>query len=173
MLGVKAGDLGKMGLLFDRHHKALFGFVFRMTGEFNQSEDIVQNVFYRMIKYRHTFTGNGEFKTWMYHLTRNLLKDGYSRAKKVEYSDELEGLAVTEVEDSAELQLEKQQEKERLNEALQLLKEEHREVLILSKYQELSYKEIAEVMHTSEGNIKVKVHRAMKELKEIYLGKTV
>ena len=68
-----------------------------------------------------------------------------------------------------DVQLEKKQESESIHEALSKLSPEHREVLLLSRFQELSYNEIAVVMNTSEGNIKVKVHRAMKELKRIYL----
>ena len=52
MLQVKAGDLDKMGLLFERYHRPLFGFLFRMTGQTEASEDMVQTVFYRMLKYR-------------------------------------------------------------------------------------------------------------------------
>lgn len=46
-----------------------------MTYNKEASEDMVQNVFYRMLKYRHTFTGKGEFKVWMFHLGRNMLRD--------------------------------------------------------------------------------------------------
>ncbi|MDZ7933763.1 MAG: sigma factor-like helix-turn-helix DNA-binding protein [Emticicia sp.] len=47
---------------------------------------------------------------------------------------------------------------------------EHREVLVMGRFQELSYQEITDILGTSEGNIKVRVHRAMKELKSIYLS---
>jgi RNA polymerase sigma factor (sigma-70 family) len=79
MLKVKNGDLDKLGLLFERHHRALFGFVFHMTGQRELSEDMVQNVFYRILKYRHTFRGDGEFKTWMYHMARNVINDNGGR----------------------------------------------------------------------------------------------
>lgn len=59
MLQVKAGDVDKMGLLFERYHRKLFGFLYHLTGRADASEDLVQNVFYRMLKYRHTFTGEG------------------------------------------------------------------------------------------------------------------
>ncbi|MEZ4903238.1 MAG: RNA polymerase sigma factor [Spirosomataceae bacterium] len=52
------------------------------------------------------------------------------------------------------------------------LNPEYREVLILSRFQELPYQEIAQILGTSEGNIKVRVHRAMKELKQIYLNQS-
>src|SRR5215831_4095206 len=82
MLSVKAGDLDKMGLLFERHHRALYNFFYYMTGNRESSEDMVQNVFFRMLKYRHTFSGEGEFRTWMYHLGRNVLKDFIKKNKR-------------------------------------------------------------------------------------------
>src|SRR5579872_5191334 len=75
MLQVKAGDLERMGLLFERHHRALFGFLFHLTQRHEASEDMVQTVFYRMLKYRRSFTEGSNFSGWMYHIARNVLKD--------------------------------------------------------------------------------------------------
>ena len=66
MLRVKAGDLNRMGLLFERYHRELFGFLYHSSSDADTSEDMVQTVFYRMLKYRHTFTGEGAFSSWMY-----------------------------------------------------------------------------------------------------------
>src|SRR5579872_3951174 len=75
MLQVKAGDLERMSLLFERHHGALFGFLFHLTQRREASEDMVQTVFYRMLKYRNSFTEGSHFSGWMYHIARNVLKD--------------------------------------------------------------------------------------------------
>src|ERR1700742_1666571 len=75
MLQVKAGDLERMSLLFERHHRALFGFLFHLTLRREASEDMVQTVFYRMLKYRNSFTEASSFSGWMYHIARNVLKD--------------------------------------------------------------------------------------------------
>lgn len=98
MLKVKSGDLDKMSLLFERHHRPLYGFLFHSTGQKESSEDMVQNVFYRMLKYRHTFKGEGKFKTWMYHLARNVLNDYVKKNKSfvykndwIEYAEKLPG----------------------------------------------------------------------------------
>ncbi len=61
MLKVKSGDLDKLGLLYERHKKRLFGFFYKMNSDASLSEDLVQNVFVRMLKYKHTFTGEGSF----------------------------------------------------------------------------------------------------------------
>lgn len=169
MSKVKAGDLDKLGLLFERYHRALFGFLFHMTHERELSEDLVQNVFYRMLKYRHTFTGEGEFKTWMYHLARNVVNDHGRSMKRTtkhldidEFAERIGGGA------SAEMPLHKKQELATLQLAMSRLPSDSREILVLSKFQELKYQEIARVLAISEGAVKVRVHRAVTQLKEIF-----
>lgn len=170
MLKVKGGDLDKMGLLFERYHRVLFGFLYHSIGNRATSEDLVQTVFYRMLKYKHTFTGEGEFKTWMYHLARNVLNDFIKKNHRIVYQEDIKITSERAFsEPSIEANIEKKQENEALHKALNKLSAEHKEVLILSRFQELNYQEIAQIMNTSEGNIKVKVHRAIKELKSIFL----
>ncbi|HEX9956125.1 MAG TPA: RNA polymerase sigma factor [Fibrella sp.] len=171
MLKVKAGDLNRMGLLFERYHRELFGFLYHMSGNPDASEDMVQTVFYRMLKYRHTFTGEGSFRTWMYHLARNVLADSVRQNRRSAqqydvqaYAERIGGGTL------ADESLQKEQELALLQEALAQLSADHREVLVMSRYQELKYEEIARVLNTTEGAVKVRVHRAMNELKKIYLS---
>jgi RNA polymerase sigma factor (sigma-70 family) len=169
MLRVKAGDLDRMSLLFERHHRALYGFLFHMTHHREASEDMVQSVFYRMLKYRHTFTGEGQFITWMYHLARNVLSDHVKKNKDHsqthtidDWADKLGGGVDTGG------QLEKKESKVQLYAAMQRLSAEHREVLTLNRLQELRQQEIADILGISAGAVKVRVFRAMQELKNIY-----
>ncbi len=162
--------MNKMGLLFERYHRELFGFLYHMSGSADASEDMVQTVFYRMLKYRHTFTGDGSFRSWMYHLARNVLVDSVQKNKRsahhhdvTEYAERIGGGA------RADETLQKEQELATLQNALAKLSPEYREVLVLSRYQELKYEEIARILNVSEGAVKVRVHRAMNELKKLYL----
>lgn len=171
MLKVKSGDLNRMGLLFERYHRELFGFLYHMSSNPDASEDMVQTVFYRMLKYRHTFTGEGEFRTWMYHLARNVLTDSVKQNKRSAqqydvqtYAERIGGGPL------ADESLHREQEMAQLQEALARLSADHREVLVMSRYQELKYEEIARILNTTEGAVKVRVHRAMNELKKIYLN---
>ena len=170
MLKVKNGDLDKMSLLFERYHKPLFGFLFHMTGERESSEDMMQNVFLRMLKYRNGFAGTGEFKTWMYHLARNILNDHFKKHKKMpvlqkltDFEEKIEGA------DHVGRQFERKQEMKTLLSAMKLLSTENRELLMLCRFQELKYNEIAQVLNISEGAVKVRVYRALGQLKENYL----
>ena len=169
MLQVKNGELDKMALLFKRYHRQLFGFLFNMTGQREASEDMVQNVFYRMLRSRHTFTGNGEFKTWMYHLARNVLKDHFRKNKKnsghYDVTDFAERIAGGTLADEA---IEKNQEWSILQQALTHLNEENREALVLSRFQNMKYHEIAAIMNITEGAVKLRIFRAMTQLKNMY-----
>jgi RNA polymerase sigma-70 factor (ECF subfamily) len=170
MLKVKNGDSDRLGLLFERYNRALFSFFFRLTGQFEVSEDLVQNVFLRILKYRHTYTGDGEFKTWMYHLARNVHADHYRKNKKLGFADDYTNLENKLRDDyNQEEQTQKAEEMHLLQEALSHLEVEKREVLVLSRFQGLKYKEIAELFGCSEGAIKVRAFRALDELKIIYL----
>ncbi|SFQ58620.1 RNA polymerase sigma factor [Hymenobacter arizonensis] len=170
MLRVKAGDVDRMGLLFERYHRQLFGFLYHMLGRADASEDLVQNVFYRMLKYRHTFTGDGEFRTWMYHLARNVLADYLKKDRHATHHTDVAALADHLGGGSpADAGLEQAQDVTLLHQALAKLSPDNREVLVLSRFQEMKYAQIAQVLNTTEGAVKVRVHRAMNELKTAYL----
>ncbi len=167
MLKVKAGELSLLGLLFERHHKALYRFFYRLTGrEAARSEDLVQTVFMRMLTYRHTFAGSGKFVSWMYNMARNAFADDYRKLKKQGYKDELQ-----KAENSPACSIvpdDREEELQLLDKALSYLSPDKRELLVLSKFEEMSYRDIAEILDCSEGNVKVKVFRAVQELKSVY-----
>ncbi|WP_184546606.1 sigma-70 family RNA polymerase sigma factor [Mucilaginibacter sp. FT3.2] len=169
MLRVKAGDLDRMGLLFQRHYRALYGFLFHMTYQREASEDMVQTVFYKMLRYRNSFTGEGEFMAWMYQIARNVLKDNAKKGNKQglhfdagDMADRLPGGT------SADEQLEKKQANAGLHKAMEKLSTDNREILTLSRFQELKYLEIGHILGITEGAAKVRAFRAMQELKDIY-----
>ncbi len=174
MLKVKAGDLDKMALLYERHNRNLFGFFYKLTGSGSASEDLVHNVFYRMLKYRHSYNGElgsqSNFTAWMYHLARNVNADHFKKQKKVSYSDDMQSWERRlKVDENAESQLGKSQELELLEKAVRQLPPDKQEMLVLTKYQGLKYDRVAEVFGISEGAVKVRVHRILQDLREIYL----
>jgi RNA polymerase sigma-70 factor (ECF subfamily) len=128
---------------------------------------MVQEVFFRMLKYRHTFRGDGEFLTWMYHLARNVHTDHHKKWKnEPRTAEEPEELATGEPH--AQEQLEQMQDRELLERALAKLPIEKKELLILSRYQDLRYDAIAELLGCSVEAVKVRVHRAMNDLRTIF-----
>lgn len=168
MLKVKEGDLDKMGLLFERYKKPLYGFFYGLTKQQELSEDLVQNTFFRILKYRHLFRGDGDFRAWMFHIARNVNHD-HHRKNKIKTTSALEHWQ-DRIGDYQNRATEMQQDEEHqlLAKAMDLLPDEKREVLLLSKFQEKKYSEIGVVLGCSEGAVKVKVFRALQELKTIY-----
>lgn len=165
---VKNGHLDALGLLFARYKKPLFGFFYGMNKDTGLSEDLVQNVFYRILKYRYLFRGDGNFRTWMFHIARNVNHDNY-RKNKISNTDpvELWENRIASDEDRG-TQFQRDEELELLSMAMDRLSDEKREILLMSKFQEKKYKEIGEILGCSEGAVKVKVFRALQDLKEIY-----
>jgi RNA polymerase sigma-70 factor (ECF subfamily) len=141
-----------------------------MTHNKEGSEDMVQNVFYRMLKYRHTYTGKGEFVAWAFHLSRNVLNDHLKKQQRLGKQDGLDAISeLLSGDSSADEQLSKKQAQLQLFKILEKLSDEEREILALSKFQELKYQEIAQILNISEGAVKLRVHRAFAHLKDIYL----
>lgn len=167
MMKVKRGDLDKLGLLFERYNRPLFSFFYRMCKDCDLSEDLVQSVFERILKYRETYTGNGKFTTWMFSIARNAHIDHYRKEKRSELPVEIDEERLEAAEDESVVIDQKEQKKNLLEIALDRLDEDKREIIILSRYEGLKYKEIADILDTTEGAIKVKMFRAMKELKDL------
>lgn len=82
MLKVKDGNLDQLGLLFERYHRLLYRF-FQNYHQRVECQDLVQTVFMRILKYRTQFNENeGEFKTWMFRIARNVNMDFFKKQKR-------------------------------------------------------------------------------------------
>jgi len=79
MITVRNGDIDAMSPLFERYHIKLYNFFLRLTFNKELSQDLTQNVFYRIIKYKHTYNEEYKFRTWMYQMARNNLTDFYEK----------------------------------------------------------------------------------------------
>jgi RNA polymerase sigma factor (sigma-70 family) len=166
MLTIQAGDVDKLGVLFERHKNRLFGYFYMRTKDRQTSEDLVQNVFYRILKYRSRFEGHGEFSSWMYRIARNACADYLNKNRRYVYEDTAI-LEKGQENSSPEQSFLDNERTQILNRALDLLKQDQKEVLVLSRYQGLKYQEIGDILGCPESTVKVRVFRAMKMLKEI------
>jgi RNA polymerase sigma factor (sigma-70 family) len=163
MLDVRRGDTQRLAILFERYHARLFDFFSRLNGNPAASEDLVQEVFFRVLKYRNTFQEGSRFRTWMYQIARN-----------VRFQHHRQNPLVESVQDNRVLfppdSLQNDEEARLLQCALQELPEETRELLILAWLQEMPYAEIADLLGVEVGAVKVRVHRGLKRLRELYLN---
>lgn len=160
---VRDGDVAKLGLLFERHHGGLFDFFCRTVGDRLAAEDLVQEVFIRILKYRRTYRDEGRFQTWMFHIARNVRTDHVRRRRP----DQLTSAVPEPATDGAgqAAAIETAQDVERLRRALMRLPDDRREVVVLARYRGMSHDEIAAVLRVDAGTVRVRLHRALKELR--------
>ncbi|HWB97410.1 MAG TPA: RNA polymerase sigma factor [Bryobacteraceae bacterium] len=172
MQKVREGDVAKLAILFERHHQPLFAHFVRLTGDREGSEDLVQDVFFRVLKYRHTFQDGSSFRAWMYQVARNAWLDSTRKRKgEVLMIDDpernLREPASTAADPSEAFHAREQARL--MRRALASLPVEKREVLLLSRFQNLKYEQIAEILACDIGAVKVRVYRAVKALGQIFL----
>lgn len=167
MEAVKNGDLQQASLLFERYQKPVFNFLARMAMDRDIAEDLTQNVFLRMIKYRNSYREGNKFQSWIYQVARNVFSDHYQKEKnkRSDFVDveRLSGQIANSQEEQEQLEREKL-----LHQSMAKLNDEQRELLILTRFQQLKYEEVANIMDMTVGNVKVKVHRAIQKLREHY-----
>ena len=164
---LSSGHLNCAAELFERYHVRLFNFFLYQGLDKNVSEDLVQMVFERLIRYRASFRGGMPFKAWLFQIARNVKYD-LNKKKKLRISDFIivENL---EMEDQRpEESLKKEQQVNLLYQALEKLNPDQREILLLTRFQQLKYSEVASMLSISESAVKVKVHRALKQLRKHY-----
>lgn len=162
MCQVQAGRVELLAQLFERHQRALLNFFLRLGDARAASEDQVQDVFVRILKYRATYRPGSRFATWMYYIARNVRRDQIHKRRGEVVWDEEAHAPSFEPADAAQAA----EEQGLLARALERLAPEKREILVLSRFQELKHDEIGAILGCETGTVKVRVHRAMRELRD-------
>jgi len=162
MLQVRDGAGEMLGVLFDRYQTPLFNFYSKLTGDRALSEDLVQEVFLRILKYRQSYRPGTPFRAWVYKIARNARIDHFRKFPR-EAAFEPEMLPPVPTDSAQE-----QQEVELLLRALQQLPEEKREILLLCRFQELKYEEIAELLGCELNTVRSRIHRALQDLRKSF-----
>jgi RNA polymerase sigma-70 factor (ECF subfamily) len=164
MLQIANGKLEMLTILFDRYNVRIYNFFNKMVHNKMVSEDLTQDVFLKVIKYRTSYK-NGNFAAWIYTIARNIFSSHYQKTKKERSNiiddDKMEANEMFVSES-------KQEELEHLNKTLLKLSNSDRELIVMNRFQEIKYYQIAQIIGSNENAVKVKVHRALKKLKEIY-----
>jgi RNA polymerase sigma-70 factor (ECF subfamily) len=176
MHSVATGDTNAFERLIERHQALVAGTVARMLGSNADVEDIAQQVFIRVWKSAGRYVARAKFTTWLLKITRNLVFNEMRRAKRhphlpVQIDPESEEIPLkdeqTSTPDATLLQRELQQA---IENAITLLPDTQRMALVLRRYEELSYEEIAEVLDLSVPAVKSLLFRARTELRERLKG---
>jgi len=177
MMRVRGGDAGAFAVLVERHQHRVVGTIARMLGSPDEAEDIAQQVFVRVWKSAPRWEPSAKFTTWLLTITRNLVFNEVrrrSRARTVPLEEEGDDRAPREYADHSAhspadvLAIEELQAE--IDAAIRSLAEQPRMALILRRYEEMSYEEIAGVLGTTVPAVKSMLFRARSELRERLAG---
>jgi RNA polymerase sigma-70 factor (ECF subfamily) len=166
------GNMAAFEQLVERHQRMVVGTVGRMLGTNSDAEDIAQQVFVRVWKNLKRYEPRAKFTTWLLKITRNLVFNELRRRSRhpavplQSESDEEERPLKDEQAISPDASLLEHELQEALDAAIAQLPETQRMAVILRRYEELSYEEIAEALDQSVSAVKSLLFRARTELRE-------
>jgi len=163
MLALRDGELSAFDALFRRHYEAVRALCARILTGGADGDDSAQETFLRVLRHRATFRGDARFTTWLYRIARNVCMEHLARQARDRTISERWGM-----EASASTQQEQPADTELLAAAMRALAPEQREVLVLCRFHELPFSEIAAILGCTPGAARVRAHRALNSLREAY-----
>jgi RNA polymerase sigma-70 factor, ECF subfamily len=172
MLRVREGDGASFGVLLEKHRSSVVHFLFRMVQNHAVAEELAQEVFLRVYRSRATYEPSAKFTTWLFriatHLALNALRDGKHDRTQERLDDDSGDLPARQVSDSrlnVEQSMLREARMEEIRRAIADLPEKQRAAVLMHKYQEMEYSQIAKVLNCSESAIKSLLFRAYETLR--------
>jgi len=172
MLRVKDGDSASFGVLLDKHRASVVHFLYRMVQNHAVAEELAQEVFLRVYRSRESYEPTARFTTWLFriatHLALNSLRDGKNERRQERLDDGPADAPAREVSDrrpSVEQNLLYQARLEEIRTAIAMLPEKQRAAVLMHKYDEMEYSQIARVLSCSESAVKSLLFRAYETLR--------
>lgn len=172
MLRVKDGDGVSFGLLLEKHRTAVIHFLYRMVLDPSISEELAQEVFLRVYRSRATYEPTAKFTTWLFriatHLALNWLRDARNERGQERLDDDTSAMPARQVSDrrpSIEQTLLHRAKMQEIRRAIALLPEKQRAAVLMHKYEEMEYSQIAKVLGCSESAVKSLLFRAYETLR--------
>jgi RNA polymerase sigma-70 factor, ECF subfamily len=176
MLRVKAGDEAAFDFLVQKYRRPLVSFMYRMARNSAAAEDLAQEVFLRVYRSRQTYEASAKFTTWLYRIATNLAVNHARDTRKerpevtisLDEPDEETGttMDVRDASMTAEEALVRQERLAAIRAKVEALPDRQRLAVIMHKYQQMDYKQIAEVLNLSESATKSLLFRAYESLRE-------
>lgn len=171
------GDLSAFEELLNRHKNSVFAIVYKMVGQYQEAEDISQEIFITVYEKLYQFDRNKKFGPWLHRIAINASISALRRKKKVislnfdeTYTRPYEPYPQFNMTDP-QLVFENKELKEEINAAIMELPENYRAVIILRYQMDYNNQEIASILGVSKENVEVRVHRARNALRRIVLKK--
>jgi RNA polymerase sigma-70 factor (ECF subfamily) len=172
MLRVREGDDTSFGLLLARHRGPVIHFLYRMVQNAPVSEELAQEVFLRVYRSRATYEPTAKFTTWLFriatHLALNWIRDGKHEKRQESLDQELVEGAERQIagrERTIEQELLEEVKLREVRQAIEALPEKQRAAVLMHKYQELDYAQIARTLGCSDSAVKSLLFRAYETLR--------
>ena len=172
MLRVRDGDQASFGLLLERHRGPVIHFLYRMVQRQAVAEELAQEVFLRVYKSRGTYEPSAKFTTWLFriasHLGLNWIRDGRTEGREESLDKETADGATRQVADrtpTVEQKLVYGAKLKEVRRAIECLPSKQRAAVLMHKYHELDYRQIAEALECSESAVKSLLFRAYETLR--------
>lgn len=170
----RSGEQAALAALIREYTPGVYRFAYRMVGSEEEARDVAQETFLRMIRNLERYDSHYSFSTWLYRITRNLCIDRarfkfrwrFSRSSKEKDLDEEDPVErLPTAEDTPLDNMLTMERKKAIEIALEKLKPNYREVLVLFHFEELSYQEIAHVLQVPIGTVMNRIYRARQHMK--------
>ena len=169
---VAKGDPSCLGTLFERHHRGVYQFCLQMLRDPTQAEDVVQEVFMKLLRKAGSFRGEGTFKAWMFNIARNAALEHLRNNRRHRNTAPLDEMAKSQLVDhhSAEQAAAGAQNIKLLEKALSSLPAPFQEVIWLGRFEFATFEELGQALGCKAGTARVRMHRAMQQLNEVFAG---
>jgi RNA polymerase sigma-70 factor (ECF subfamily) len=172
---VLAGDKAQFAVLVDRYQRRLLGLLWHACGNRQLAEDLCQETFFRAFRKLKLFSGQSLFYTWLARIASNL-SCSYHRKKRLENRLQREGFEATAdslgAAHAPSEDVELSETQELVRQAINMLDENRRIVLLLRDFEEMDYESIAQILDLPLGTVRSRLHRARLELKELLQGRS-
>jgi RNA polymerase sigma-70 factor (ECF subfamily) len=174
MQRIAQGHQEAFRLLVERWEKAIFGFAYQMLHSVEESEDLSQDVFLRVYAQAKRYRPAGRFRSWLFRIAGNLARSRLRRRRVVGWvSFDASRHDRADARPLPDADLKRQRLQQAVQGALAKLPVRQREAVVLRRYQGLSYKEIAEVMDTTNAAVESLLQRAAAALRDELAGKVL
>jgi len=167
MLAIKDGDVDQLAVLFEKYHVALLHYFVRMGNNQAVSEDLVQETFLRVLKYKASYLGDNQFSSWLYRIARNAAIDFHRKPAQRNHHETYEESDHAGDENLSD-QMTRSQQQDHFQQALASIEPAQRELIVLSRFQQLKYEEIAELLECNLNTLKTRIRAALANLKQQY-----
>ena len=168
IVSCQRGQMENFAVLYEAYAKKIHDFVFYRTYHKQTAEDLTSSIFFKAMDKIATFdAGKGNFSSWIYQIARNSIADHYRTQKTIVDIDTILNLSTN---DDMAGNLDKKERLKKVKDLLKDLPSDQREIVVMRVWENLSYKEIAEIMGKSEGSCKMSFSRTIAKLNSQVAG---